>query len=110
MPDLHAVVWTRRREGPNKMGDLVLTPRESRFSYAEEFLALGPDEAGLAQLSSPKIYGRNPVVFTTRGELRLHPRLLELIPREGRNNLQRRIFTRILQDRTASPAPGFETD
>jgi serine/threonine-protein kinase HipA len=115
MPDYHAVVWTRRAAGsdlggPLKMGDLVVTPRETRFSYTGEFLALGPDAAGLALLSSPRLYGRNPVVFPAREGMPLHPRLMALIPGEGRRNLQRQIYTRLLERRPDPPAPGFDMD
>ncbi|MDD3449209.1 MAG: HipA domain-containing protein, partial [Gammaproteobacteria bacterium] len=110
MPDYHAVIWTRRAEGPVKMGDLVVTPRETRFSYTPEYLALGPDAAGLSLLSSPRLYGRNPVVFQSREPLVLHPRLMELIPGEGRRNIQRQVYTRLLERRPSPPAPGFETD
>lgn len=110
MPDYHAVVWTRRSEGPLKMGDLVVTPQETRFSYTEDFLALGPDAAGLSLLSSPRLYGRNPVVFPAREGMPLHPRLLALIPGEGRRNIQRQIYTRLLERQSNSPAPGFDMD
>ncbi|MFP5506017.1 MAG: HipA domain-containing protein, partial [Gammaproteobacteria bacterium] len=110
MPDYHAVVWTRRQEGPLKMGDLVVTPRESRFSYGEDFLALGPGAPGLSLLSSPRLYGRNPVVFPARDRMPLHPRLMALIPGEGRRNLQRQIYARILSQRPDPPAPGFDLD
>lgn len=110
MPDYHAVVWSRRQEGPLKMGDLVVTPRETRFSYAGDFLALGPDAAGLSLLSSPRLYGRNPVVFPARDALPLHPRLMALVPGEGRRNLQRQIYARILSQRPNPPTPGFDMD
>jgi serine/threonine-protein kinase HipA len=106
--DRHAVIWTRLTEGPVKMGDLVVTTRETRFSYTPEFLERGV--AGLALLSSPRLYGRNPVVFQARDSFPLHPRLMELIPGEGRRNLQRRIYTRLLDKRPQPPAPGFDTD
>lgn len=120
MPDYHAVVWTRRPAGPGsgapteggplKMGDLVVTPRETRFSYTEDYLALGPDAPGLSLLSSPRLYGRNPVVFPARDPLPLHPRLMALIPGEGRRNIQRQVYSRILAKRPNPPAPGFDMD
>ncbi|WP_303902783.1 type II toxin-antitoxin system HipA family toxin [Thiohalomonas denitrificans] len=108
--DYHAVIWTRRPEGPVKMGDLVVTPRETRFSYTEEYLELGPAAAGLALLSSQRLYGRNPVIFQARDAMPLHPRLMALIPGEGRRNIQRRIYSRILEKRPNPPATGFEMD
>lgn len=110
MADYHAVVWTRLPTGPLKMGDLVVTPQETRFSYTAEFLALGPEAAGLSLLSSPRLYGRSPVVFAARDSFPLHPRLMALIPGEGRGNLQRQLYTRFLQARPLPPAAGFETD
>ncbi len=107
--DFHAVIWTRR-PGPMKMGDLVVTPRETRFSYTNEYLSLGPDTAGLSLLSSPKLYGRKPVVFAARDPMPMHPRLMALIPGEGKRNIQRQVYTRLLERRPRPPAPGFETD
>lgn len=110
LPDYHAVIWTRRPAGAVKMGNLVVTPRETRFSYTDEFLALGPDEAGLSLLSSPRLYDRTPVVFGARESLPLHPRLMALIPGEGRRNIQRQVYTRLLARQPHPPAAGFETD
>lgn len=110
MPDYHAVVWTRRLDGPLKMGDLLVTPQETRFSYTDDYLALGTDAAGLSLLSSPRLYGRNPVVFAAREGMPLHPRLLALIPGEGRRNIQRQIYTRLLERQPNPPAPGFDMD
>lgn len=110
MPDYHAVIWTRRVEGPSKMGDLIVTPQETRFSYTDDFLALGIEEAGLSLLSSARLYGRNPVVFAARDGMPLHPRLLALIPGEGRRNIQRQIYTRLLERQPNPPAPGFDMD
>lgn len=119
--DYHAVVWTRtavdgpapravNNAAPMKMGDLVVTPRETRFSYTEEFLALGRDAPGLSLLSSPRLYGRNAVVFAARDGMPLHPRLLSLIPGEGQRNIQRRIYTELLARQPNPPAPGFDMD
>lgn len=108
--DFHAVIWTRRPEGPMKMGDLVVTPRETRFSYTDEYLSLGPEVAGLSLLSSPKLYGRKPVVFAARDPMPMHPRLMALIPGEGKRNIQRQVYTRLLEQRPRPPSPGFETD
>ncbi len=107
--DRYAAIWTRTATGPLKMGDLVVTERETRFSYTEEFLD-SKNPNGLSLLSSPKLYGRNPIVFQTRQAFPLHPRLMQYIPGHGRGNIQRRLYTKILEKRTNPPAPGFETD
>ena len=110
MPDYHAVVWTQRSAGPLKMGDLIVTPQETRFSYTDDFLALGKEAAGLSLLSSPRLYARNPVLFAARDGMPLHPRLMALIPGEGRRNIQRQIYTRLLERQPSPPAPGFDMD
>lgn len=107
--DRHAVIWTKTASGPIKMGDLVVTDIDARFAYAEPFLASGnPD--GLSLLSSPKIYGRETVVFPLRPNFPLHPRLMQFIPGHGRNNIQRRLYTKALEKRPNPPRPGFDTD
>ncbi len=107
--DRYAAIWTRTATGPLKMGDLVVTERETRFSYTEEFLD-SKNPSGLSLLSSPKLYARNPIVFQTRQSFPLHPRLMQYIPGHGRGNIQRRLYTKILEKRANPAAPGFETD
>ena len=107
--DRHAVIWTKATTGPVKMGDLVVTDIDARFAYSEVFLASGnPD--GLSLLTSPKIYGREAVVFRLRPSFPLHPRLMQFIPGYGRSNIQRRLYTKALERRAQPPAPGFDTD
>lgn len=109
MPDRHAVVWTRSAAGPVKLGSLVATDRECRFSYAAGFLAAGnPD--GLALLAAPALFGTNPVVHRSSARMPLHPRLMALMPGEVPGNIQRRLYTGILARRRAPPAPGFDTE
>lgn len=109
MPDRYAVIWTRTQSGPLKMGDLVVTDTETRFSYTHEFL--DQDRAdGLSLLANPRVFGNNPVVYYTKDLIPLYPRLMSLIPGRGPHNLQRRIYTRILEKRPTPPAPGLDTD
>ena len=109
MPDHHAVVWTRTAHGPLKMGSLVATDRECRFSYAAAFLAEGnPD--GLALLASPALFGNNPVVYRSSARMPLYPRLMTLLPGEAPGNIQRRLYTELLAKRRSPPAPGFDTE
>jgi len=91
------------------MGDLVVTDIDARFAYSEVFLESGnPD--GLSLLTSPKIYGREAVVFRLRQNFPLHPRLMQFIPGHARNNIQRRLYTKALEKRSQPPSPGFDTD
>lgn len=107
--DRHAVIWTRTGTGPMKMGDLVVTDIDARFAYSEAFLASG-NQDGLSLLSSPKIFGRETVVFRLRQNFPLHPRLMQFIPGHARNNIQRRLYAKALERRAQPPSPGFDTD
>jgi serine/threonine-protein kinase HipA len=109
MSDRYAVIWTRAPGGPLKMGSLVTTGREMRFSYDAEFLARG-DVPGLSLLLPPRLWGDRPYVHAVSEALPLLPRLMALIPARSLGNLQRRIYTGLLARRPTPPAPGFETD
>jgi len=109
MTDRYAVIWTRTAAGPLKMGNLVATTRENRFTYTDEFLESG-NAAGLSLLAGPQLFGRQPVVHQTSERMPLHPRLLALTPGEAPGNIQRRVYANLLAKRRPPPAPGFETE
>lgn len=109
MPDRYGVLWVRTAAGPMKMGNLISTGQETRFSYTPEFLQAQP-AAGLSLLTNPDLYGERPVVHRASETLPLHPRLMALIPPARNNNLQRRIYAEILARRDTPPAPGFDTE
>lgn len=109
MTDRYAVVWARTASEPLKMGNLVATDREMRFSYSPEFLE-HKDIAGLSLLLPPGLLQALPFVHQSTEILPLLPRLMALIPGKNTNNIQRRIYTGILAKRPAPPAPGFETE
>lgn len=109
MRDRYAVVWTRLASGPIKMGNLVATRNENRFSYTDEFLN-SDHTSGLSLLSHPKLINENAVVHRATEILPLYPRLMALIPGKSRNNMQRRLYTKILAKQEPPPAPGFDTE
>ncbi len=109
MTDRYAVIWTRTAKGPLKMGNLVATARENRFTYTDEFLESGTT-AGLSLLASPELFAREPVVHQASERMPLHPRLLALTPGEAPGNIQRRVYANLLAKRRPPPAPGFETE
>lgn len=91
MSDRHAVIWTRSSDGPLKLGNLLVTSRESRFSYSDE--ALARDDVPGISLLLPK--SAKPPVFQAKGGFFMYPRLMALIPPHG-HNLQRQLYTRLL--------------
>lgn len=109
MTDRYAVVWVRTAAEPRKMGNLVATGREMRFSYVPEFLEPG-NIAGLSLLLPPSLWRDRPFVHTSTEILPLLPRLMALIPGRNANNIQRRLYTSLLAKRSNPPAQGFETE
>ena len=109
MTDRYAVVWARTATEPIKMGHLVATDREMRFSYTPEFLER-QEVAGLSLLLPPTLWQTRPFIHQATEILPLLPRLMALIPGKNANNIQRRIYTGLLAKRPRTPAPGFETE
>lgn len=102
-------IWSRRADGtPIKMGDLTVTQERTLFVYSSDYLASGLP--GMALLASPGIWGEQPVEFKTRENFPVHPRLMSIIPSEGRHNIQRRVLARMLEKLGRPTTPGFETD
>ncbi len=105
MSDRHAVIWTRAGDGPLKLGSLVVTARESRFSYSEEALAR-QDVPGVSLLM-PK--SATPPVFQSKAGFFTYPRLMALIPPAG-HNLQRQLYLRLLQHATRDIPAGQDLE
>lgn len=105
MSDRHAVIWTRTSDGPLKLGNLVVTAQESRFSYAEE--ALARDDVPGVSLLLPK--SATPPVFQAKAAFFMYPRLMALIPPSG-HNLQRQLYLRLLQGTTRDIPAGQELE
>jgi serine/threonine-protein kinase HipA len=110
MTDRYAVVWARTAADPRKMGNLVATGHEMRFSYVPEFLEQGHDIPGLSLMLSPPQWRERPFVHQSTEILPLLPRLMALIPGRNANNIQRRLYTSLLAKRSNPPAQGFETE
>lgn len=110
MTDRYAAVWARTAAEPRKMGNLVATGREMRFSYVPEFLEQGDEIAGLSLLLPPSLWRERPFVHQSTEILPLLPRLMALIPGRNANNIQRRLYTSLLAKRANPPAQGFETE
>lgn len=109
MTDRFAVLWTRAGGTPTKMGSLVATTRECRFSYDAGFVHAGlPGFSLLAPVE--QLLDKSPVVRAATERFPLHPRLMALIPPNSPGNLQRRVYAELLSKKKPPPAPGFETE
>ncbi len=108
MTDRYAVLWTRVGGNPVKMGNLVATARECRFSHDAAFLKTGLP--GFSLIAPAHTLGTAPVIHTATERFPLHPRLMALLPPNTPGNLQRRIYANLLAKQSPPPAPGLETE
>lgn len=108
MRDREAVVWTRVGVQPLKMGSLHVTERESRFTYADEFLRT--DLPGLGIVYAPGIYGRNTIKRPRSERFDFHPPLQALVPPRGERNFQRQLILRYLDGLGIERPSDFDTD
>ncbi len=114
--DKHAVIWTRTKDGPLKMADIVVTPKQTRFSYTRDFIAYDADygkrflAGGVSLLAPPHIYKTEQITYQAKDSIPLYPRLMSMLPARNENNIQRRLYTRILEKSAVPPAPGLDTD
>lgn len=114
--DKHAVIWTRCESGPIKMADLVVTPSETRFSYSREFIAYDAEHTaechigGVSLLAPVQQYKTEQVTYSAKDAIPLYPRLMSMLPARNETNIQRRLYTRILEKTALPPTPGLDTD
>ena len=114
--DKHAVIWTRTKDGPLKMADLVVTSEQTRFSYTKEFIDYDADydskdlAGGVSLLAPPQQYKTEQVTYIAKDAIPLYPRLMSMLPARNETNIQRRLYTRILEKSELPPKPGIDTD
>jgi len=107
MKDRFAVVWNRLGSQPIKMGTLIVTDRDARFTYDPGYAETGLRGLGLAY--PPDRF--DSTITRPRSEyFDLHPPLQSLIPPRSERNFQRALVLRYLNSIHLNPAPGFETD
>ncbi|HEX5637729.1 MAG TPA: hypothetical protein VFY78_11615, partial [Gammaproteobacteria bacterium] len=107
MADKIAVVWTRLGPQPVKMGTLVVTDKESRFTYEPEFAKTGL--RGLGMVYPPDQF--TTTISRPRNEyFDLLPPLQALVPPRSERNFQRALLQKYLASINLHPKPGFDTD
>lgn len=102
-----AVVWTRLGGQPQKMGNLVITDSEARFTYTRDYQATGLLGLGLAY---PPAAFSGTIIRPRNEFFDLHPPLQALIPRRSEKNFQRQLILRYLASRDIHPQQGFDSD
>lgn len=107
MADKIAVVWTRLGPQPVKMGTLVVTDKESRFTYDPHYAKTGL--RGLGLVYPPEQFATT--ISRTRDEyFDVLPPLQALVPPRSERNFQRALLQKYLASINLHPKPGFDTD
>jgi serine/threonine-protein kinase HipA len=107
MADKIAVIWTRLGPQPVKMGTLVVTDKESRFTYDAAYAKSGL--RGLGLVYPPEQF--TSTISRARDEyFDLLPPLQALVPPRSERNFQRALLQRYLASINLHPRPGFDTD
>jgi serine/threonine-protein kinase HipA len=106
--DRQAVLWTRLGTNPLQMGQLYLTERECRFTYAPDYLATGLP--GVGAIYTPEVYANDTIVRTRTDSFDFLPPIQALIPPHSEHNFQRRLVIEYLARNGITPASGLEAD
>jgi len=89
------------------MGTLVVTEKESRFTYEEGYEKTGLRGLGLVY---PAEQFSSTIVRTRNENFDLHPPLQALIPPHSERNFTRALLLKYLNRINITPEPGFDTD
>ncbi|VAW54222.1 HipA protein [hydrothermal vent metagenome] len=107
MKDRSAVIWTRLGAQPVKMGMLVITDKEARFTYEAGYSETGLP--GLSLVYPPDQF--NSTIVRPRSEFfDLHPPLQSLVLAREERNFLRALLLKYLSKINVTPEPGFDTD
>lgn len=106
--DKSAVIWTRLRNIPRKMGRLYVTDSQCRFTYDAAYLEL--EQPGLGLVYDPAYYGQNTISRLRTGQFNLLPPLQSLIPPVQENNFQRNLALKYLANIGKKDLSGFDAD
>ncbi|MBE9567633.1 MAG: HipA domain-containing protein [Proteobacteria bacterium] len=107
MKDRNAVIWTRLGAQPVKMGTLVVTDKEARFSYESDYDKTGL--RGLGLVYPPDVFTSTNVRQRTE-YFDFHPPIKSLVPSREERNFQRALLLKYLEKINVKPEPGFDTD
>ncbi len=107
MKDRNAVIWTRLGSQPLKMGTLVVTDKELRFTYETGYEQTGLRGLGLVY---PPAAFSSTIVRQRSEYFDFHPPIKSLVPSREERNFQRALLLKYLETINVNPEPGFDTD
>ena len=107
MKDRNAVIWTRLGVQPVKMGTMVVTDKETRFTYETDYDKTGLRGLGLVyppeQFTSTIVRPRNEFFD-------MHPPIQSLVLGREDKNFLRALLLKYLAKKNVFPEPGFDSD
>jgi len=107
MKDRNAVIWTRLGSQPVKMGVLVVTDKEARFTYETDYDKTGLRGLGLVY---PPAEFASTIVRPRTEYFDLHPPIQALVPPSSERNFQRALLLKYLESINVKSEAGFDTD
>lgn len=107
MKDRNAVIWTRLGVQPVKMGTLVVTDKESRFTYESGYEKTGLRGLGLVY---PPDEFTSTIVRQRSEYFDLPPPVQALVPPRSERNFQRALLLKYLESINEKTKLGFNTD
>lgn len=105
--DRSAVIWTRLGVQPVKMGTLVVTEEEARFTYESDYEKTGLRGLGLV---FPPDQFTGTIVRPRSEFFDLHPPLQSLVLGREEKNFLRALLLKYLAKKNIVPEKGFDTD
>jgi len=106
--DRDAVVWTRAGDAPMCMGKLLVTDKQSRFTYDQAFIESGLP--GIGVLFQPGDFGRTTITWERNAYFDMHPQFQTLVPPASDDNFQRRLILAYLDKKGFQYTKGFDAD
>jgi len=106
--DREAVVWTRCGDAPIRMGKLLVTDSQSRFTYDQAFIDSGLP--GIGVLFQAGDFGRTTITWERSAYFDMHPQFQSLVPPSSDDNFQRRLILAYLNKKGIQYKSGFDTD
>ncbi|RKZ69591.1 MAG: hypothetical protein DRQ44_02845 [Gammaproteobacteria bacterium] len=107
MKDRNAVIWTRLGVQPVKMGTIVVTDKEARFTYETDYEKTGLRGLGLVY---PPDQFTGTIVRQRSEFFDLHPPIQSLVLGREEKNFLRALLLKYLARRNITPKPGFDAD
>lgn len=107
MKDRNAVIWTRLGVQPVKMGTMIVTDKETRFTYETDYDKTGLRGLGLVY---PPEQFTSTIVRPRTEFFDMHPPIQSLVLGREDKNFLRALLLKYLAKKNIFPEAGFDSD